>query len=144
MSSAEQPAAGTMAKPGARPGWRGTELPQLELDCMVVLWRTGGASAGDVRQALLARGRRLAYTSVLTVLQRLLRKGVVEAERGARAHVFRPRISREEMRQGAVQRLLKNYFDSAEELQLFLSRLRGAEADAAAHEESAAVDAILL
>lgn len=111
---------------------RGLELPQLELDCMIALWRAGasGQTALQIRQSLAARGRPLAHTTVLTVLQRLQQKGAVAAARHGRRWQFLPRISREQMRAGAVERLIQNYFDSPDDLRRFLAASVTASADA--------------
>ncbi len=93
---------------------------------MIALWRAaeaapdGGQTAAQIRQALAAMGRPLAYTTVLTVLQRLRHKGVVAAPGGKRPARFRPLISRQQMRAAAVRRLVRNYFDGEDELRRFL------------------------
>ncbi|HEY8056696.1 MAG TPA: BlaI/MecI/CopY family transcriptional regulator [Terriglobales bacterium] len=99
----------------------GGELPQLELECMAALWALEAAPVAAVHARLAERGRPLAYTTVLTVLDRLRRKQAVERERRGRAYVYAPRISREEMRQRAVERLVANYFDSRQELEEYLN-----------------------
>lgn len=129
----------------------GAELPQLELDCMGVLWRQGECSATLIRGALAERGRRLAHTTILTVLQRLLRKRAIAARKVGRVYLFHAAISRENMRAQAVERLVRNYFDSFEELR---EHLGGAAAGAARgprerpalgpHEFDAEFDASLL
>jgi predicted transcriptional regulator len=59
-----------------------------------VLWDRGSpATVRDV--ADLLRDRELAYTTVMTVLDRLAGKGMVERERAGRAWVYRPAASRE-------------------------------------------------
>jgi predicted transcriptional regulator len=68
---------------------------ELERAIMAVLWEhPGGATARDVQDALA--GRDPATTTVLTVLGRLERKGLVVREREGRAHRYRARASREE------------------------------------------------
>ena len=71
-----------------------TRLGELERAVMDVLWDRGSpATVRDV--ADLLRGRELAYTTVMTVLDRLAGKGMVERERAGRAWVYRPAASRE-------------------------------------------------
>jgi len=98
----------------------GSELPQLELDCMNVLWRSGPAGVGAIREAVAIQGRPLAYTTVLTVMERLVRKGVVARRKLGRAFLYSPQVTRQWMRARAVERLLRNYFDSPGELQQLL------------------------
>jgi BlaI family penicillinase repressor len=98
----------------------GAELPQLELECLAALWALERAPVAQVHARLAERGRALAYTTVLTVMDRLLRKHVVERERQGRAYVYRPLITRAEMRERALKRLVANYFDSRQELERYL------------------------
>lgn len=98
----------------------GAELPQLELDCLAALWALEEAPVAGVHARLAARGRPLAYTTVLTVLERLLRKGAVGRTKRGRAFVYTPRLTRAEMRERALDRLVGNYFDSRQELRRYL------------------------
>jgi BlaI family transcriptional regulator, penicillinase repressor len=69
-------------------------MGELERAVMNVLWDRGEpASVRDVARALSERD--LAYTTVMTVLDRLARKGFVERERSGRAWLYRPSASRE-------------------------------------------------
>ncbi|MDG4833353.1 BlaI/MecI/CopY family transcriptional regulator [Solwaraspora sp. WMMD1047] len=75
-----------------------TRLGDLERAVMDVLWDwpagTGaGVTVREVAEAL--PGRELAYTTVMTVLDRLAGKGMVERERAGRAWSYRPAASRE-------------------------------------------------
>jgi predicted transcriptional regulator len=70
-------------------------LGDLERAVMDVLWDhgTGGLTVREVADAL--KERELAYTTVMTVLDRLAGKGMVERERTGRAWNYRPAASRE-------------------------------------------------
>lgn len=69
-------------------------MGELERAVMNVLWDRGDpASVRDVARALSERD--LAYTTVMTVLDRLSRKGFVQRERAGRAWLYRPSASRE-------------------------------------------------
>lgn len=69
-------------------------LGDLERAVMDVLWdRSTPASVREVAEALQERD--LAYTTVMTVLDRLAGKGMVEREREGRAWSYRPAASRE-------------------------------------------------
>lgn len=63
---------------------------------MDVLWAaTAPRSVRDVHEALAARD--LAYTTVMTVLDRLAKKGLAVREREGRAWLYRAAASREEL-----------------------------------------------
>ncbi|HWG38519.1 MAG TPA: BlaI/MecI/CopY family transcriptional regulator [Terriglobales bacterium] len=98
----------------------GAELPQLELECLAALWALERAPVAEVHARLASRGRPLAYTTILTVLDRLRRKRVVERERRGRAFVYTPLVTREQMRERALARLVSNYFDSRGEFERYL------------------------
>jgi len=96
------------------------DLPQLELDCMKVLWARGEASVRQVWAELSAR-RSLAYTTIETILDRLARKGVVTRARNGRAFLYRPHFTVEQVRHFALTKLVNNFFaGSASQLTAFL------------------------
>ena len=93
---------------------RSREMPApLELQCMKVLWARGEGTVADV-QRTLAPQRKLAYTTVMTLLDRLLHKGVVTRHRTGRSFVYTPAVSREALRTIAVRELLDNFFDASQ------------------------------
>src|SRR5271154_5098520 len=53
------------------------DLAPLELDCMNTLWPMGEGTVRDIRDRLACRLPR-AYTTIMTIMDRLARKGVVE------------------------------------------------------------------
>ncbi len=73
-------------------------LPPLEREVMEHVWALGTASGRAVLEALndAAAHAPRAYTTVVTVLQRLEAKGMLERTRGPRFDVYAPAISREE------------------------------------------------
>ena len=97
-------------------------LPPLELEAMKALWQLG---EGTVRQVKveLSRRRPLAYTTVMTLLDRLARKGVAGRRKQGRAHVYHPLITREAALELAVDRLAEDFFDGSRER--LLDRLMG-------------------
>jgi BlaI family transcriptional regulator, penicillinase repressor len=98
----------------------GLHLPPLELECLQALWALGQGTVQQLHAHLLA-SRPLAYTTVLTVMDRLTRKGMVEREKRGRAHLYHSRVAEEELRQGALHRLLRDFFGgSREELLRYL------------------------
>ncbi len=88
------------------------DLPTLELECMKALWALHDGTVREVRARLLPV-RPLAYTTVMTVMDRLARKGVVEREKRGRAHLYRPTVAEEAMREHALGRLLENFFNGS-------------------------------
>lgn len=65
-----------------------------ELEILDVLWARGASTVRDVH-ALLDASRPTGYTTVLKLLQIMTDKGLVDRDETQRAHVYRPRGSRE-------------------------------------------------
>jgi predicted transcriptional regulator len=122
----------------------GREIPpRLELQCLKALWILGEANVKDVQTAI-AHNRTLAYTTVMTVLDRLVRRGGVERRKVGRLFLYRPTVSREALLRVALNEFVDTYFDGSEQALLqYLSTPRTAAAAAGAEVETA-LDASLL
>src|SRR5262249_3643137 len=100
-------------------------LPPLELLCLNPLWSLQEGNGRDVRQ-IVAHSRPLAYTTIMTVLDRLVRKGKITRRKVGRAFVYSPQASRDTMRRAAIRELLDGFFDGSEEqLMVFLRQDSG-------------------
>jgi len=86
--------------------------PPLELLCLNALWSIGQGSVREVRQ-LVAAAKPLAYTTVMTVLDRLSRRGIVTRRKQGRAFVYAPSVSRDSIRRLALKEFLEFYFESS-------------------------------
>ena len=62
----------------------------LQAEVMATVWRLGEAKVDDVREAQPARNRS-AYTTLQTVMNRLVERGLLTRERDGNAFVYRPR-----------------------------------------------------
>src|SRR5215471_5439049 len=94
--------------------------PPLELACLRALWRLEEANVKAV-QELVGVSRPLAYTTIMTVLDRLVRKGKLTRRKMGRSFVYAPSQTRDALRRLAVRELLDGYFDGSEaELIAFL------------------------
>jgi BlaI family transcriptional regulator, penicillinase repressor len=123
-------------------------LTPLELEIMQVLWETGPCTVSEVQPKLKAE---LAYTTVQTMLNVLLRKGKVRRVQEGRAFRYRPTVSRERANGSALHDMVKRMFGgsseallmamvdarqiSAEELERVAKRLAAAERGADVKEE---------
>ncbi|HYZ81571.1 MAG TPA: BlaI/MecI/CopY family transcriptional regulator [Solirubrobacteraceae bacterium] len=65
----------------------------LQAEVMAALWRLGEGKVDDVRAQLSSE---LAYTTVHTVLKRLMDRGLVERSADERGLVYRPRLDEAE------------------------------------------------
>jgi BlaI family transcriptional regulator, penicillinase repressor len=119
--------------------------PPLELLCLKALWSLREGNVKDV-QKIVNETRPLAYTTIMTVLERLLKKNKLSRRKVGRAFVYSPTAEREEMRKVAVRELLDSFFDGSEdELLRFLGREpEKSAAAAAAGEGDTRIDTVLL
>ncbi len=85
------------------------DLAPLELDCMNTLWPLGEATVRDIRDRLAERRPR-AYTTIMTIMDRLARKGVVERRKSGRAYVYRAHLTAAAARSQALTQLVENFF----------------------------------
>src|SRR5678816_469892 len=94
-------------------------LTALQLAVMQVLWSRDEASVTDVQRAMT--GRRLALTTVATVLVRLEQRGLVSHRAEGRQYIYRSRVSPAEVRETVTRELLRNLFDG--DVAAFVSQL---------------------
>lgn len=98
------------------------ELAPLELDCMTALWRLQEGTVRDIRDALSERRPR-AYTTIMTIMDRLARKEIVSRHRAGRAWRYQARLSSQEARTHAIAQVVESFFGgSTEELFKHISK----------------------
>ncbi len=89
-----------------------TVLTQQELAVMKQVWRTGHATVREVYEALLQQ-RRVAYTTVMTVMKILETKGFLRKEPEGRAYRYRPTQTEAASRAALVRDFVERVFDGA-------------------------------
>lgn len=93
-----------MARPKAK------ELTERELEVMHVFWDRGESTAADVRDALEAQGRDLAYTTVATLVRILLDKEFLTQTNEERPFKFVPARTYEEVSRSLLGELVQKVF----------------------------------
>jgi predicted transcriptional regulator len=97
------------------------ELAPLELECMNTLWPLGEASVRDIQTGLAPTLPR-AYTTIMTIMDRLAQKGIVVRRKAGRAYLYRPSLSADQARAHAVAQIVYGFFEgSADALAAHLS-----------------------
>lgn len=86
-----------------------SELTELQLAIMRVLWARGEATVADVHQALLEE-RGLAQTTVATLLSRLEKKGAVTHRTEGRQYVYRACVSEGTVKRSMLGELRERLF----------------------------------
>ena len=110
----------------ARP--KSPTLTEAELRLMDVLWRKEAATVSDVVAGLPGK-EPLAYSTVLTTLRILERKGYLSHEKDGRAYVYQPVVGREEARSSVVRYMMSRFFNNSPEM-LVLNILENEAVDA--------------
>jgi predicted transcriptional regulator len=101
----------------------GGKLTPLELEIMNVLWDDGPATVSEVQPKLKGD---LAYTTVMTMLNVLLRKRKVRRVQEGRAFRYLPIVTRERATGSALEDLVKRMFGgSTEALLMTLVQTQG-------------------
>ena len=107
-------------------------LGDLERTVMDMLWETGEAVTANMLRDQLAQGpdrpqahKELAVTTVLTVLSRLEKKGLVARERNTRPHRYQAVTSREDH----TAELMHQVLGSAPDREAVLARFLGTVSD---------------
>jgi predicted transcriptional regulator len=81
-------------------------LGSLEFDLMRILWSRGESNVRDVVQQL---DRPLAYTTVMTTLDRLYKKGLLDRRMPDRAFLYSARLSRPEWERQRAENILADF-----------------------------------
>jgi BlaI family transcriptional regulator, penicillinase repressor len=85
------------------------ELAPLELECMNALWPLEEATVRQVQEALAARRPR-AYTTIMTILDRLAQKGIVSRRKVGRAYAYVANLRTGDAQQHAVEQVVEGFF----------------------------------
>ena len=100
-------------------------LTPLELDIMKAVWRKPPATVRDVQEEIRP-ARDLAYTTVLTIMDRLYQKGFLTRRLESRTHYYEPAIAYSDVRSEAVRNLIESFFEGSRTgLQEFLDGANG-------------------
>jgi BlaI family penicillinase repressor len=77
---------------GSQPG-----LSESEREVLKALWDHGPGTVREINAVLARRGRRWAYTTVATLLQRLSAKQYVASDPSTVPHIYRAAVTRDEL-----------------------------------------------
>ncbi|HEX3148123.1 MAG TPA: BlaI/MecI/CopY family transcriptional regulator [Gemmataceae bacterium] len=84
-------------------------ISETEQAVLKVLWDMDRGTVREVLDALIDQGHSWAYTTVQTLLTRLMAKGYVAADRSGPAHVYRAAVSRGELLQQRLSDLADTF-----------------------------------
>jgi BlaI family transcriptional regulator, penicillinase repressor len=87
-------------------------LGRLELQIMNVVWERGKATVHDVKEAL-GKGRKPAYSTILTMMRKIEAKGYLEHDVESRTFIYRPAISQKDVRRSVLGDILDRLFEGS-------------------------------
>jgi predicted transcriptional regulator len=87
-----------------------SSLGPLERRVLEASWKLKKANVRDVVESL---GDEFAYTTIMTTLDRLYKKGYLDREMQGRAFIYSPRVTHEEMQIGILGDVITGLLDSA-------------------------------
>ena len=85
-------------------------LTEVELELMTIIWKLKEASVAEVIEEL-PEGRKLAYTSVSTIIRILEQKDIVRSRKEGRGHLYFPNIKKEDYESKAVKHVVEKVFN---------------------------------
>lgn len=103
---------------------------ELELEILKILWQAEPQTVEQVREALTAAGRELTHSSVITMMNIMVKKQYLKRQKAGRAFEFRSCVSDKEINRGLLGNLVDRVFaGSASALMLELLETSDLDAD---------------
>ena len=90
-------------------------MGERELDIMQVLWRLGPATVAEVQSELHAQHKKVAYTTIQTMLNRLETKKLVARDTTDRMHRYHAVLKQPRAVDSALKRLTQRFFEGSAE-----------------------------
>ena len=81
----------------------------LEMQILSVLWDRGASTAREMLEAM-PDGKKRAYTSILSVMQVMEKKGLLKHRNRGLAHVYSPAVSKRKIIQPFMRKVLNEVF----------------------------------
>lgn len=88
---------------------------ELEAEILQILWEKGPLKGKEIHEEI-ERKKKIAYTTVLTVLDRLSKKGFLEKRKEFRFIIFEPTISRQDFQALVTRQLITSALNISDEI----------------------------
>ena len=86
-------------------------LSALELEIMDIIWHHNACSVGDIVKQINKK-RPLAYTTVSTVMTRLVEKGAIKRNDKDYPSMYSPKLSKQDLSNTVAKTFITNFFNS--------------------------------
>lgn len=90
----------------------GKVLGDLESDVMEIIWQSKGPISVRTVTQSLQKKRQIAYTTVMTIMGRLVEKGLLKRKESGKAYIYQPTYSREKFLTRVSRQIIKNFIAS--------------------------------
>ncbi|MEW6456708.1 MAG: BlaI/MecI/CopY family transcriptional regulator [Acidobacteriota bacterium] len=87
-------------------------LGKLEKSILETLWERDGICGREIYQKI-SKNKEIAYTTVLTVLDRMVKKGIVDRKKVDNIYLYYPSMKKEEFERFVTSNIIKGIFDIA-------------------------------
>lgn len=95
------------------PRSRSEHPTELELEILKILWEESPLPVREVRERLERAGRKLAHSTVITMLNIMVRKGYLRRKMDGKACLFTPKVGRDRVAGGIVGDVLSRMFEGS-------------------------------
>ena len=85
-------------------------LGPLEQEIMGCLWKEKNVSVSDVHKCLQKK-RKIAYTTIMTIMTRLAEKGFLTRKMKGKAYVYSPKKTKEQTAKGVIKKIVNSLVD---------------------------------
>ena len=85
-------------------------LGPLEQEIMGCLWKEKNVSVSDVHKCLQKK-RKIAYTTIMTIMTRLTEKGFLTRKMEGKAYVYSPKKTKEQTAKGVIKKIVNSLVD---------------------------------
>jgi predicted transcriptional regulator len=103
------------------------QLGRLETELMERAWARGQISVRDLHQEI---GGRLAYTTLMTTMDRLYKKGLLQRRKDGKAYIYSPAMSEREYQESLTQHFFGMMLSDGRNSNAVLSRFVDAVSEA--------------
>lgn len=97
---------------GRRKSTAKVSLGYLEMDIMPIVWRHGQVTVKEVFEELYP-SRKLAYTTIMTVMRRLAHKGILEVDDSVVPFVYQPKVGSQELAAAVVDEVVDRLLEGS-------------------------------
>jgi len=85
-------------------------LGPLEQEVMNCIWKEERLSVSDVHKCLRSK-RKIAYTTVMTIMMRLAEKGFLSRKMEGKAYIYSPKKSKEQTAKNVIKKIVNSLVD---------------------------------